>query len=78
VHVDQGVSARGVLTADKDRVRVAHQPDVGQALVGIRPGDRELARQIVIRDRYPSTPKLIDMTLAPGLPGTRTCHRFAR
>ena len=33
-----------------DRVPVTHQPDVGKALVGIRPRDRELARQTVNRD----------------------------
>ena len=51
VHVDEGVLAGGVLAGHQDRVGVADQPDVRQALVVVRPRDGELAGQVVGRDR---------------------------
>ena len=51
VHVDQGVLAVRVLAGHQDRVRVADQPDVRQALVVVWPRDGELAGQVVGRYR---------------------------
>ena len=51
VHVDEGVPAGGVIAGDEDRVGVADEPDVRQALIFVRPGHGELARRVVGRDR---------------------------
>ena len=50
VHVDERVLTGGVLAGDEDRVGVADEPDVRQALVAVRPCDGELTGQIVGRD----------------------------
>jgi hypothetical protein len=51
VHVDERVLPGGFFAGDQDGVGVADQPDVRQALVGVRPRDGELAGQIVGRER---------------------------
>jgi len=43
MHVDERVLSGGVLACDEDRVGVANEPDVRQALVVVRPRDSEFA-----------------------------------
>ena len=50
VHVDERVPAIGVVAADQDRVGVAYQAQVRQALVVVGSGDGEPAGGIVIGD----------------------------
>jgi hypothetical protein len=51
VHVDQAVATVGVVAREQDRVGVSGEPDVGQALVGVGPRDREAPFGVVGRDR---------------------------
>ena len=51
VHVDQAVATSGVVAREQDRVGVSDEPDVGQALVGVGPRDRQAPFGIVGRDR---------------------------
>ena len=41
VHVDQAVATVSVVAREQDRVGVSDEPDVWQALVSVRPRDRE-------------------------------------
>jgi hypothetical protein len=52
VHVDQRVPTVGVAAGDQDRVGVAHQAQVRQAVVLVGSGDGQAAGRIVRWDRW--------------------------
>jgi hypothetical protein len=51
VHVDEGVSAGGVVAGHQDRIGITDEPDVAKRLVFVGPGDRQVAVRVIGRYR---------------------------
>lgn len=47
VHINQAVATSGIPARQKDRVRVANDPQVGQSLIFFRSGNHKIALEII-------------------------------